>query len=116
MGLAMGATIMTIVLSPWGKQPGAHFNPAVTFTFYRLGKVTPQGDALFYRIAQLSGALAGVALASPPHTTLSLCGHSARHLRRRYHNRCRFHSALGYGSPEEFERGRNRGVLRWDRA
>jgi len=28
MGLAMGATIMAIVLSPWGKQSGAHFNPA----------------------------------------------------------------------------------------
>jgi aquaporin Z len=63
MGLAMGATIMAIVLSPWGKQSGAHFNPAVTFTFYRLGKVT-LWDALFYCIAQLSGAVAGVALAS----------------------------------------------------
>jgi aquaporin Z len=63
MGLAMGATIMTIVLSPWGKQSGAHFNPAVTVTFYRLGKVAPW-DALFYCIAQLSGALAGVAVAS----------------------------------------------------
>ena len=39
MGSAMGATIIAIVLSPWGKQSGAHFNPAVTFTFYRLGKV-----------------------------------------------------------------------------
>ena len=63
MGLAMGATIVAIVLSPWGKQSGAHFNPAMTFSFYRLGKVTPW-DALFYCIAQLSGALAGVALAS----------------------------------------------------
>ena len=63
MGLAMGATIMAIVLSPWGKQSGAHFNPAITFTFYRLGKVTPW-DALFYCAAQLSGALSGVALAS----------------------------------------------------
>src|SRR5271154_6465800 len=40
MGSAMGATIIAIVLSPWGKQSGAHFNPAVTFTFYRLGKMT----------------------------------------------------------------------------
>ena len=63
MGLAMGATIMAIVLSPWGKQSGAHFNPAVTLTFYRLGKVTPW-DALFYCIAQFSGAVAGVAGAS----------------------------------------------------
>ena len=63
MGLAMGVTIMAIVLSPWGKQSGAHFNPAVTFTFWRLGKVTPW-DAVFYCTAQLSGALAGVALAA----------------------------------------------------
>ena len=63
MGLAMGATIMTIVVSPWGKQSGAHFNPAVTVTFYRLGRVMPW-DALFYCIAQLSGALGGVAVAS----------------------------------------------------
>lgn len=63
MGLAMGATMMAIVVSPWGKQSGAHFNPAVTVTFFRLGKVTPW-DALFYCISQLNGALVGVALAS----------------------------------------------------
>ena len=39
MGVAMGATIIAIAQSPWGKQSGAHFNPAVTLTFYRLGKV-----------------------------------------------------------------------------
>jgi aquaporin Z len=63
MGSAMGATIIAIVLSPWGKQSGAHFNPAVTFTFYRLGKVA-LWDAMFYGAAQLFGAVAGVALAS----------------------------------------------------
>lgn len=63
MGLAMGATIMAIVLSPWGKQSGAHFNPAVTFTFYRLGKVA-LWDAVFYCAMQFLGAMAGVALAS----------------------------------------------------
>jgi aquaporin Z len=63
MGLAMGATIIAIVLSPWGKQSGGHFNPAVTFTFYRLRKVA-LWDALFYCVAQLLGAVAGVALAS----------------------------------------------------
>ena len=55
MGLAMGATIIAIVLSPWGKQSGAHFNPAVTFTFYRLRKVA-KWDAVFYCAAQLLGA------------------------------------------------------------
>jgi len=63
MGLGMGATIILIVLSPWGKQSGAHFNPAVTLTFYRLGKVEPW-DAVLYGAAQLLGAVAGVALAS----------------------------------------------------
>ena len=54
MGLAMGATILAIVLSPWGKQSGAHFNPAVTFTFYRLRKVA-LWDAVFYCAAQFAG-------------------------------------------------------------
>jgi aquaporin Z len=63
MGLGMGATIIAIVLSPWGKQSGAHFNPAVTFTFYRLRKVA-LWDAVFYCAAQLLGAVAGVALSS----------------------------------------------------
>ena len=63
MGLAMGTTIIAIVLSPWGKQSGAHFNPAVTFTFHRLGKVA-RWDAVFYGAAQFLGAVAGVALAS----------------------------------------------------
>ena len=63
MGLAMCATIIAIAVSPWGKQSGAHFNPAVTFTFYRLKKV-PLWDAVFYCVAQLLGAVAGVALAS----------------------------------------------------
>ncbi len=63
MGLAMSATIIAIVLSPWGKQSGAHFNPAVTFTFYRLGKVD-FWDAVFYCAGQFLGAVTGVALAS----------------------------------------------------
>jgi aquaporin Z len=63
MGLAMGATIVAIVLSPWGKQSGAHFNPALTFTFYRLRKVA-LWDAVFYCTAQFFGAVAGVVIAS----------------------------------------------------
>jgi aquaporin Z len=61
-GLAMGATAVAIIYSPWGKRSGAHFNPAVTLTFYRLGKVEPW-DAVFYVMAQFAGALAGVLLA-----------------------------------------------------
>ncbi len=63
IGLAMGATAIGIVYSPWGRQSGAHFNPAVTLTFFRLGKVAPH-DAAFYIIAQFAGAIAGVLLAA----------------------------------------------------
>jgi aquaporin Z len=63
MGSAMSATIIAIVLSHWGKQSGAHFNPAVTFTFYRLQKMA-LWDAVFYCAAQFCAAVAGVALAS----------------------------------------------------
>ncbi len=59
MGLAMGSTIVSLVYSPWGKQSGAHFNPAVTLTFFRLGRVTGP-DALWYAISHVAGALAGM--------------------------------------------------------
>jgi aquaporin Z len=59
--LGIGGAITALILSPWGKQSGGHFNPAVTFTYYRLGKVEPW-DALFYITAQFSGAIAGVAI------------------------------------------------------
>ena len=62
-GISVGLTIAAIVLTPWGKQSGGHLNPAVTFTFYRLGKVE-FWDAIFYGVAQFVGATAGVAIAS----------------------------------------------------
>jgi aquaporin Z len=63
IGVAMGLTAMAIIYSPWGKQSGAHINPAVTFTFFRLGKI--QGwDALFYVVAQFIGGLLGVLFAA----------------------------------------------------
>ena len=43
-------------------QSGAHFNPAATLTFYRLGKVRRR-DALGYIGAQFAGAAAGVGVA-----------------------------------------------------
>ena len=61
MGLAMGLTAIVIIYSQWGKQSGAHLNPAVTLTFFRLGKVAPW-DAVFYVVAQFAGGVAGVAL------------------------------------------------------
>ncbi|MDX2178039.1 MAG: aquaporin [Bryobacteraceae bacterium] len=62
MGLAMGATAVTIVRSPWGRRSGAHMNPAVTWNFFLLGKVKPW-DAVFYAASQFAGGAAGVALA-----------------------------------------------------
>jgi aquaporin Z len=63
MGLSIGATVMALIMSPWGKQSGGHINPAMTFAFYRLGKIRPW-DALFYGVAQFSGATSGVAFAT----------------------------------------------------
>jgi aquaporin Z len=63
VGLAMGATAIAIVYSPLGRRSGAHFNPCVTLTFYRLGKVEGR-DAAFYVLAQFLGGVAGVALAA----------------------------------------------------
>lgn len=63
MGLAMGLTAIGIVYSPWGKQSGAHFNPSVTLTFFRLGKIK-RHDAFFYVLAQFIGGVAGVLIAA----------------------------------------------------
>jgi aquaporin Z len=61
MGIIMGATAVGIICSPWGKRSGAHFNPAVTLTFFRLGKVGGT-DAVFYIAAHFAGGVAGVLL------------------------------------------------------
>ena len=61
IGLGMGLTAIAIIYSPWGKQSGAHLNPAVTLTFLRLGKVKAL-DAVFYIIAQFVGGALGVLL------------------------------------------------------
>lgn len=61
MGLAMGLTAIGLIYSPWGKQSGAHFNPAVTLTFARLGRVAAW-DAAFYMAAQFAGGVAGMGL------------------------------------------------------
>jgi aquaporin Z len=63
MGIAMGATAIALNYSSWGKRSGAHYNPAVTLTFTRLGKIAP-GDALGYVAAQFLGAVIGVLLAA----------------------------------------------------
>ncbi len=63
MGLAMGLTAIALVYSPWGQRSGAHFNPAVTLTFFRLGKVAPH-DLRGYVVAQFIGGAAGMAVAT----------------------------------------------------
>src|SRR5215467_9756002 len=62
-GMAMGGTAIALIFSPLGKRSGGHFNPAVTLTFWRLGKVK-SWDAFFYIMAQFIGGIAGVLLVS----------------------------------------------------
>lgn len=58
-GIAMGLTAAAIIYSPWGQRSGAHLNPSVTLTYWRLGKIEA-GDARAYIVAQFAGAAAGV--------------------------------------------------------
>jgi len=59
MGLTMGLTAVALIYSPWGRRSGAHLNPVVTLTFWRLGKIAGW-DAAFYMAAQFLGGLTGV--------------------------------------------------------
>jgi aquaporin Z len=63
MGTAMGLTAIAIIFSPLGKRSGAHFNPSVTWTFFRLGKIDAR-DAAFYTLFQFAGGIVGIMLAS----------------------------------------------------
>jgi len=55
IGIIMGAYI-TVVALLFGKKSGAHINPAVTWTFYRLGKIDKL-QAILYTVAQFAGAI-----------------------------------------------------------
>jgi aquaporin Z len=59
MGLAMGSTAIALIYSPWGRRSGAHYNPATTLMFWRLGKIET-ADAIWYAAAQCAGGLLGV--------------------------------------------------------
>src|ERR1700740_1033857 len=62
-GVGMGLTAIALIYSPWGHASGPHFNPSVTLTFFRLGKIEPW-DAAFYVVAQFTGATFGVVLSA----------------------------------------------------
>ena len=55
--------VVAIIMTPWSKQSGGHFNPSITMTFYWLGKLK-FWDALFYVAAHFIGAAAGVRIAA----------------------------------------------------
>jgi aquaporin Z len=63
MGIAMGTTAVFIIQSPVGKRSGAHFNPAITLTYLRLGKIAIW-DAVFYVVFQFVGGVFGVAVSA----------------------------------------------------
>jgi aquaporin Z len=60
IGLAMGLTNIALIYSKPGRRSGAHMNPVVTLTFFRLGKVA-RADAVGYVVAQFVGATAVMA-------------------------------------------------------
>jgi glycerol uptake facilitator-like aquaporin len=57
----IGATVGLLIISPFGRSSGGHFNPAVTVTMSLL-RALPRGDAGAYIVAQLAGSVAGVLL------------------------------------------------------
>jgi aquaporin Z len=62
MGIAVASTTFLIIRSPFGRRTGAHFNPAITLTYFYLGRVH-RWDMLFYFASHFAGALAGVLVA-----------------------------------------------------
>jgi aquaporin Z len=63
MGLAMGLTAIGLIYSPLGARSGAHMNPSLTFTYYRLGKVRAR-DAAGYIGGQFAGGTLGILVAT----------------------------------------------------
>ncbi|WP_246041216.1 MIP/aquaporin family protein [Streptomyces cadmiisoli] len=59
VGAIVGILITGLVLSPLGRQSGAHMNPAISFAMWRLG-LLPGAAVVPYTVAQLSGSLLGV--------------------------------------------------------
>jgi aquaporin Z len=59
MGIAVAATTFLIIRSPFGRRSGAHFNPAITLTYFWLQRIH-RWDAACYVAAQFAGGIAGV--------------------------------------------------------
>jgi len=59
MGLLMGATALFIFYSPWTSPSGSQINPAVTLSFFRIGKMCPW-DVLFFILFQFAGGTLAV--------------------------------------------------------
>lgn len=57
IGAGMAVVTAAIIYTPWSQRAGAHINPAVTWAFFRTGKIGLT-DALAYTTAQFAGAVA----------------------------------------------------------
>ncbi len=62
MGIAIALATALIIRSPFGRRSGAHFNPAITFAYFHLGRIH-RWDALHYMASHFIGAVAGVFVA-----------------------------------------------------
>lgn len=57
IGLGLGTATLLLIKSPLGEASGAHMNPAITLTFFYLGKIRLV-DLCIYIIAQVAGVFA----------------------------------------------------------
>jgi aquaporin Z len=62
MGCVVAGVTFLIIRSPFGRRTGAHFNPALTLTYFFLGRI-PRWDTIFYILSQFAGAVIGVFIA-----------------------------------------------------
>lgn len=60
LGIILGIYIAIVVLA-FGNKSGAHINPSVTWSFYRLGKIN-FSNAMLFTMAQFAGAVAAALL------------------------------------------------------
>jgi aquaporin Z len=71
-GILMGSTALLIFYSPFTAPSGSQINPAVTLTFFRLGRMKAW-DAVFYILFQiLGGTLAVYAMAAVMGSSLTM--------------------------------------------